>query len=1038
MGAAVELPGDGGLVLTGRLSLSSHPWLADHTVLGNALFPGTAFLELAAHAGREAGCALLEELTLEAPLVLSATGGLALHVRVSAPDDGGRRSLEIHSRPQEAPSETPWTRHAAGVLAVATGSAPSGSAVSGSAPSGSAPSGSAVSGSAPSGSAPTDSAASGPEVSGPVVSGPVVSGPVVSGPVVSGPAVSGSAVSGSAALGSAPTGPAVSGSAATDPAPSGPPAAAWPSPADRTPMDVAGLYDALSRTGYHYGPAFQGLSAAWRIGDEVFAETRLPPGLEPAAFGLHPALLDAALHAVLLDPATGPASGSTVGPGSASGSGSPAASGSPLASGSPADPVTALASAPTRRAPGVRLPFAWTGVSLRPTAATALRVRMSPAGPGAVRLVVTDEAGEHIATVESLALRPVSSEELRAERRNPAESLYGVEWAPAALPGGPFGDSPYAVPDGSGLPAAAHTPSVVTVALTGSGQGGPRAVHELAERALTLVRQWLVDEERPAASRLVVVTRRAVGARAEEEIADLAGAAVWGLVRSAQSEHPGRLVLIDVDGTEESASALAAAVASGEPQLALRSGAAYVPRLTRVAPAGAGAAEPPAADGTVLITGGTGALGALVARHLVTRHGVRRLLLTGRRGAQAPGAAELVAELAELGAEARAVACDVADRDALAAVLAEVEPSHPLTAVVHAAGVLDDAVVTALTPERLHAVLRPKVDAAWHLHELTAGRDLAAFVLFSSVVGTLGGAGQGNYAAANTFLDALAHHRRATGRAGQSLAWGLWEEVGGMTGHLDEADRRRIERHGMTPLSRRDGLELFDLARASGRPLAVPAHLVAGALRTHPSPLVAGLVPGAAATAGPAPAAPESLAGRVAGLAPEERERVVLEFVRAQTAAVLGHDTPEAVDEEQAFKKLGFDSLTAVDLRNRVTAASGLALPVTVVFNHPTPAALARHLVQELGAGERTGTDLVLAELDRAERAFAEVPPGDGGRAAVTARLRAMLRAWDEAAGPDLDGSDGTGDGVLDGDGDLRTATDEAMFELIDKELGLP
>ncbi|WP_236258167.1 type I polyketide synthase [Streptomyces hygroscopicus] len=1044
LGAAVELPGDGGLVLTGRLSLSSHPWLADHTVLGNALFPGTAFLELAAHAGREAGCALLEELTLEAPLVLSATGGLALHVRVSAPDDGGRRSLEIHSRPQEAPSETPWTRHAAGVLAVATGAAP------------------------------TDPAASGPEVSGSAALGSAPMGPAVTGSAASGPEVSGSAASGPAALGSAPTGPAVTGSAAsgsaasgsapTDPAPSGPPAAAWPSPADRTPVDVAGLYDALSRTGYHYGPAFQGLSAAWRVGDEVFAETRLPPGLEPAAFGLHPALLDAALHAVLLDPATGPASGSTtgpasgstVGPGSASGSGSPAASGSPLASGSPADPVTALASAPatgtpadpetaptpdpgpTGRAPGVRLPFAWTGVSLRPTAATALRVRMSPAGPGAVRLVVTDEAGEHIATVESLALRPVSSEELRAERRNPAESLYGVEWAPAALPGGPFGDSPYAVPDGSGLPAAAHTPSVVTVALTGSGQGGPRAVHELAERALTLVRQWLVDEGRPAASRLVVVTRRAVGARAEEEIADLAGAAVWGLVRSAQSEHPGRLVLIDVDGTEESASALAAAVASGEPQLALRSGAAYVPRLTRVAPAGAGAAEPPAADGTVLITGGTGALGALVARHLVIRHGVRRLLLTGRRGAQAPGAAELVAELAELGAEARAVACDVADRDALAAVLAEVEPSHPLTAVVHAAGVLDDAVVTALTPERLHAVLRPKVDAAWHLHELTAGRDLAAFVLFSSVVGTLGGAGQGNYAAANTFLDALAHHRRATGRAGQSLAWGLWEEVGGMTGHLDEADRRRIERHGMTPLSRRDGLELFDLARASGRPLAVPAHLVAGALRTHPSPLVAGLVPGAAATAGPAPAAPESLAGRVAGLAPEERERVVLEFVRAQTAAVLGHDTPEAVDEEQAFKKLGFDSLTAVDLRNRVTAASGLALPVTVVFNHPTPAALARHLVQELGAGERTGTDLVLAELDRAERAFAEVPPGDGGRAAVTARLRAMLRAWDEAAGPDLGGSDGTGDGDLDGDGDLRTATDEAMFELIDKELGLP
>ncbi|UTO68026.1 phosphopantetheine-binding protein [Streptomyces rapamycinicus NRRL 5491] len=200
---------------------------------------------------------------------------------------------------------------------------------------------------------------------------------------------------------------------------------------------------------------------------------------------------------------------------------------------------------------------------------------------------------------------------------------------------------------------------------------------------------------------------------------------------------------------------------------------------------------------------------------------------------------------------------------------------------------------------------------------------------------------------------------------------------------------------------------------------------------------MAGVVPGAAVTAAPAP--DQSLAGRVAGLAPEERERVVLEFVRAQTAAVLGHDTPEAVDEEQAFKKLGFDSLTAVDLRNRVTAASGLALPVTVVFNHPTPAALARHLLDELCAEEGTGADLVLAELDRAERAFAGVPSGDGRRAAVTARLRAMLRTWDEAVGPDLDGPDGSGDGDLDedGDGDLGAATDEAMFQLIDKELGL-
>ncbi|HEX2312246.1 MAG TPA: SDR family NAD(P)-dependent oxidoreductase, partial [Thermomonospora sp.] len=412
-------------------------------------------------------------------------------------------------------------------------------------------------------------------------------------------------------------------------------------------------------------------------------------------------------------------------------------------------------------------------------------------------------------------------------------------------------------------------------------------------------------------------------------------------------------------------------------------------------------------------------------RHLVTEHGVKHLLLTSRRGQAAEGATELKTNLTALGAQVTIAACDVADRTALTELLTSIE--RPLTAVVHAAGVLDDGILTSLTPERLDTVLRPKIDAAWNLHELTDNLD--AFVLFSSLAGTLGNPGQANYAAANTFLDTLAHHRHAHGQPATSIAWGLWDEDGAMTGGLADTDRARMASGGVVPLSAEEGLELFDAALGLGEPVSVPARIDMAALRAR---AVAGDLPGVLrglvrvpvrrqATGGEAPAL------RLAGLSEEERERELLGLVRARAAEVLGHATPDTVDPERGFNEIGFDSLTAVELRNRLGAATGLRLPATLVFDHPTPVAMARYLAGELGPRSEPSAAAVLAELDRLEASLTQAPPDEADRLVLAARLRDVLVRLDAV---DPGGAPGVAEQIQD-------ASDDEIFDFIDNELGI-
>ncbi|MGH3375541.1 MAG: type I polyketide synthase, partial [Actinoallomurus sp.] len=686
--------------------------------------------------------------------------------------------------------------------------------------------------------------------------------------------------------------------------------ATWPPPGAE-PVEVNALYARLAEAGHDYGPAFQGLRAAWRDGDEIYAEVAYAEEDADAAqeFGIHPALFDAVLHGGfdLLDPGEG--------------------------------------SSP-------RLPMSWSGVRLGQGGLAGVRARIGRAGDSALRIDLADERGEPVARVEKVAFRPVDQAELEGTQRSGSRSLFQVDWAVVAegTRGGTERVAVLGAFDGTGerfadldaleraLADGGPVPDVVLAGIEAGTGDAAEAARSVAGDTLGLLQRWLASEWLTDA-RLVVVTRGGVAVAGEAP--DLVQAPVQGLVRSAQSEHPGRFVLVDLDGGD--APDWASLAGLDEPQLAVRQGRLLAPRLVR-------ADEPREPlpridpDGTVLVTGGTGGLGALFARHLAEARGARRLLLVSRRGPEAEGAGELVAELEAAGCEVRVAACDVTDRDRLAELIGSLE--HPLTAVVHAAGVLDDGLIESLTPQRLDQVMRPKLDAALHLHELTADTELSAFVLFSSVSALVGSPGQGNYAAANAALDALAAGRRAAGLVASSLAWGLWADERSMAARLDETSAARWERMGIQPLPAELGLDLFDQAQRSDRALLAPVRLDLAALRTQARAgmlpaLLRGLVRTPARRTG---SAGGSLAQRLAGVPEADRERAVLEFVQTQVAAILGHASIAAVDPHRAFKELGFDSLAGVELGNRLTRTSGLPLPSTLVFDHPTSASVARLL----------------------------------------------------------------------------------------------
>ncbi|WP_335984362.1 SDR family NAD(P)-dependent oxidoreductase, partial [Streptomyces sp. CA2R106] len=938
LGAAVELAGGAGVVCMGRLSLHTHAWLADHAVGGMVLLPGTGFVELAVRAGDQVGCGVLDELTLQAPLVLPADGsGIQVQVVVAAPGGEGHRAVEVFSRPEGAAAQQPWTLHASGALAP--------------------------------------------------------------------------------------------GEALGTPDPD---LAAWP-PRDAAPVDVSDVYPV--RLAEVYGPAFQGLRAAWRRGQDLFAEVALPEeaAQDAAAFGLHPALLDAALHV------------------------------SVLADGSAAD------------GPGeATMPFAWSGVELHAGGASALRVKLRQDAQGTIAMTAADTTGAPVVSVESLVRRPIPVDQLHAGRDELGDSLFVPKWTAVSAGEAPagawalLGADTCRLADGlaaagvaltafDGLaelaaaaeagPADLRTVLVCADALFGTGTGDagaefPAAVRDSGGAALRFLQDWLA-EPRLEDTQLVFVTRGAVDTAAGEQLADLAGAAVRGLLRSAQAENPGRILLADLpadadapNGTDAPADSgtptgtggevalLPAALGTGEPEIALRDGTCFGRRLTR--PEGAVTAvewpSAPQADPaarSLLVTGGTGTLGGLVARHLVATGRAGGVVLTSRTGPAAPGVAALAAGLAELGVWARVIACDAADRDALAAVLDGIPDGNPLGSVVHAAGVVDDGLVTTLTPERLSAVLRPKTDAAWHLHELTAHLDLERFVMFSSAAVTFGAPGQGNYVAANSFLDAVAAHRRAAGLAGMSLQLGPWAHEAGIGRNLDATSLSRIDR-AFVPLSADEGLVVFDVALDRDEAVLTPARLDAAALRGQMGagadvpPVWRALAGGAparraavstgAAVAGAGADAGDALRQKLASVSATERDRLLLELVLAHTAAVLGHASPAAIDPGRSFTDVGFDSLIAVELRNRLKAETGLRLPATLVFDHPTPAALAAMLRAEL-AGELPATAspaVPAALLPVADEAIAIVGMACRfpGGAAGPEELWQLLASGADAIGP--------------------------------------
>ena len=933
LASLVPLASGDGLVLTGRLSLRTHPWLTGHALLGTVLLSAAGLIDLALYTGIEMGCEHVEELMLQEPLVIPQTGGVQLQVVVGGPGEDGRRTIGVYTFADGEESLTgPWRCHASGVLV-----------------------------------------------------------------------------------------PAAAHAASGDQAPA-PADVSWP-PSGAEPVDVEELYDRFLDANIAHSAAFAGLRAAWRRGDELFAEVGLSEeqAHEAGRFRLHPVLLEAALDALA---------------------------------------AVALADA----GGGIpRIAFAWSEVSLHATGATSLRVSMVPESADVVSFAARDE---HDAPVFDgrLTLHDVPAEQVAAARAGSAHRLlFSLDWC--AVEWQASGELPRLTVLGAedaplvgalrkaGVEVAAHLDLSALAearAIAAGGNGGAPVAggeavlldvgiedrsadvvadaHEVARRVFGAVQSWLADD-RFAGDRLTILTHGAVAARAADGPDDLAGAVAWGLVRSGQLESVGRLMLVDIDDSDASRQRLAAVLAGDEPQIVLREGEVLAPRIHSAKPP----AEPAAAfdpDRTALIVGGTAGLGALAARHLVAKHGVRSIVLASRRGSETEGVAELRAELEQLGARVAIATSDIADRAGARAALDAVPPEFPLGAVIHTAVVTDDGVIGSLTPASFDTVLQPKVDGAWHLHELTADLDLSAFVLYSSAASVLGSPGAANYGAANAFLDALAAHRRARGLSGTSIAWGLWEEPTHLRSTASAAHAVRMDLMGVREFSSEEGLELLDLACVLADPFVIALRMDFGVMREHARegmllPIMRDLIQSPARRLSDGSGG--ALVARLAEAPEHERGGIVLAFLREQIAALLGHASPDGVDIDLTFKELGFDSLGVVQLRNRLNHFTGLKLSATLVFNYPTPVALAAHLYDELAAavgGSGPRGDAV----ERLKEALISSNPDSEERARIASRLRAM-------AG-ELEGGERqeSGHEVLER---IESASTAELFELVESEWGV-